>query len=310
MIPLAVYGESPWDKYTGANAFGPSKAPQWNQWMRSRPEVIVGWAPYQQCNIGSFPKLLIYLDAYAIYKNPDGTPNFPVDPLNKQPVSDCILHDDKGNLLFIPWGCNAGTCPQFAGDLRNPGFVRAQIQSIANLKQAGYQGIFIDDVNLQLDVGNGTGAIVAPSGVTPESWAWAMVDFVEKVRGTFPDLLIAHNSVWWDTAPEEAVNRQIVACNYYNMERGYGDPGLTPLQFAHQVQFVDRIHRYGRNVIQMEYSQNPNNTGPTGPTNGLTLQDKVNWFQTGYAPGDLMIVKDLFPDDAGTGWGVMNGEKP
>ena len=279
MIPLAIYGETPWDKYT--------LSPHWQQWMRERPELIVGWHPAQKPNIGIYPELLIYLDLYAIYN--DGKPN---NLASQHP--DWILHDDAGNNLFIPWGCNNGACPQFAGDLTNPAFRQYQMQQIQNLKDLGYQGVYLDDVNLALSVGDGTGKMVAPSGVSRENWARHVVEFLEGVRSFFPTFTIAHNAVWFADVPVEYLNRQIVSCTYFNIERGYGDPNLTEIQKARQLKFVDHVHSYGRNVIQLEYSQHANNADPaTGP---LTLQDKIDWFKLGYSHGDLMVVYDLYPD--------------
>lgn len=288
MIPIAVYGNSAWDKYT-------ITTPAWKEWMMSRPEMVMGWAPYQQPNIGVYKSVIIYLDTYAIYNN---TPAAATDVAVLHP--DWILHDNAGNPLFIPWGGANGTFPQFAGDLTNPAFRANQIAAITSLMKTGYQGVFLDDMNMSLDVCNQAGVATVPSGYNEQVWAASFVTFAEEVRAAFPKATIIHNAVWFDAAPQDLIDRQIKACNYYNMERGYGDPNLNSYTIAQQLEFVQHIHSLGTNVIQEEYSQNPIAPGT------FTLQDKINFFILGYKAGDLMTVNDLFPDDTGNGWALMD----
>jgi hypothetical protein len=267
MIPLLVYAQTPWDKYTLDGG--------WQQWLRWRADAVSGWSPAQDKNVGRFARLWAYLDAYAIY-NPSGV-------ATQHP--DWVLKDTSGKPLYIPWGCVNGTCPQYAGDITNPDFVAYQMSCIGALLPLGYTGLYLDDVNLELKVGDGTGALVAPAGVTPESWADHMATYLEKIRSTFKLLEVAHNSVWFANAPADAVSRQVEACDYVNYERGFGDPNLTPGKMVEQFLSIDNVHQAGRHVIQMEYQH-------AAPDLGFL----VGCFLLAYQPGDLMAVLDLFPD--------------
>src|SRR5689334_9979399 len=96
----------------------------------------------------------MYQDSYAIYVS--GDPRATAHPA-------WILHDDQGNPLYIPWGCSAGTCPQYAADFGNPDFRADWIAQAASALAGGtYRGLFIDDVNLDWRVGDSWGNFVPP----------------------------------------------------------------------------------------------------------------------------------------------------
>lgn len=284
MTPIAVYGSSNWNIYTG-DRNGP--APLWNQWLRARPEMVIGWSPDQDHNLGVCKQVICYMDTYAI-------------PTTNTVHPEWILTDSSQNKLYQPYNCVNGSCQAYAGDLTNPAFVANQMGVVQAIANAKYQGVFFDNANLGLKASDGTGKIIMPSGFTSEIWARAMANFFAEVRSSFPKLVIVMNSVWFDGAPELWVRNAIVSGTYYNIQRGYGDPNLSDYAKAQQLKFVDMVHSLGRNVIQMEDSQNPVGSST------MTLQEKVNWFNLGYKAGDLMIVPDLYPNDTGTGWSILN----
>lgn len=282
MIPVAIYASSAFNSYTGIAG---APAPQWNEWMRARPEMIIGWSPWQDVNVGVYKNLLAYMDTYAAENN---IPQKPTDIAVTHP--DWILHDSAGNKLFIPYNCANGSCQAYAMDLTNPAVIANQMANVEVIANAKYQGVFFDNANLALKAGDGNGNIVMPDGFTNEIWSRAIANFFAEVRASFPKLVLVMNSVWFDGANSLWVRNAIVSGTYYNMQRGYGDPNLSDYQKGQQLEFVQMVHSLGRNVIQMEDSQNPVGSST------MTLQEKIEWFALGYKSGDLMIVSDAFPD--------------
>jgi hypothetical protein len=86
-----------------------------------------------------------------------------------------------------------------------------------------------------------------------------MVEFVETVRATFPDIEIWHNAIWYSDSPgfdNELVSRQIRAADVIHLERGMNDPGLKSgtSKFGMQtfMNFIDRVHELGANVALLD----------------------------------------------------------
>jgi hypothetical protein len=119
------------------------------------------------------------------------------------------------------------------------------------------------------NVGDGSGQQVAPidprtgAAMTDAAWKSYFADFLEQVRAALPGVEIVDNAVWFTgggshdgTQPEIA--RQIAACDYYHMERGFNDPGLTGgtgvwSVFA-MMRFIDNAHARGTHVILQSYA--------------------------------------------------------
>src|SRR5439155_17702141 len=114
-----------------------------------------------------------------------------------------ILKDSAGNNLYIPWGCSGGTCPQYAGDIGNPAWRQYFIDNAKALMAKGYKGLFIDDVDMDMNVGNGQGQQVAPidprtgAAMTDTAWKGYFADFLEQVHAALPGVEITHNAVWF-----------------------------------------------------------------------------------------------------------------
>jgi hypothetical protein len=204
------------------------------------------------------PAAWVYMDSYAIYVN---------SPLIRQ-HPEWILKDASGKYLYIPWGCSNGTCPQYAGDISNPNFRGYQIAQFraalaANgSSRCGYRGLWLDDVNFNMAVGDGSGNWVAPidpatnQPITLSSWEAYFAEYVEMIRASLPPSVeILHNSVWYaGTGPQDPyVSRQIAAANYINLERGFGDAALTggtgPFSLRSLLNFIDRVHSLGAAVV-------------------------------------------------------------
>src|SRR4051794_41001654 len=121
-------------------------------WIRSKFWRMMVYNPYFADKTSWYSHGWSYADLYAIYRDSDIARDHP----------DWILRDGAGNKLYIPWGCSGGTCPQYAADITNPAFRAWWISSAKAALAKGYQGLWIDDVNLELRVGDGTGKQVAP----------------------------------------------------------------------------------------------------------------------------------------------------
>jgi putative glycosyl hydrolase-like family 15 (GHL15) protein len=224
------------------------------QWMRDHWQRGVVYSTYWDSRNSWYPNAWVYLNAYAIY-NPSAL-------ATQHP--DWILKDATGNKLYIPWGCSGGTCPQYAADVGDPDFRQYYI-ALAKAKIAlGYKGIFMDDVDMDIGVGNGSGQQVAPldrrtgQPMTDEAWKGYFAEFMEQVRSALPGVEIAHNAVWFagggqHDASNPYIAREVRAADYVNMERGFNDSGLTGGTGVWSVyalmRYVDMTHSYGAHVV-------------------------------------------------------------
>jgi hypothetical protein len=230
----------------------PTSAEQ--QWMRGHYERMQTYSPYFDARLSWYP------NAWA-YKN-----SFGVQPGSWVAVQhpEWILRDTSGNLLYLNWGCSAGTCPQYAGDFGNPSFRSRWIGEARQLIARGYKGLWVDDVNLDFRTSNGSGTLVLPVDprtgrtMTPADWRRYMAEFMEQLRAAVPAAEIAHNAIWYAGPVSDAyVRRQINASDYFNLERGVYDRGLVygngQWGFETFLAYVDSVHSLGRSVIMMDY---------------------------------------------------------
>jgi hypothetical protein len=175
-----------------------------------------------------------------------------------------VLRDPGGNLLYIPWGCSGGSCPQYAGDFGNPAFREHWIAEARATLDRGYIGLWVDDVNLAWRVSDGEGNTVTPVDprtgalMTLADWRRYLAEFMEAIRAAFPAAEIAHNAIWYAGAVDDPyVRRQIRAADYFNLERGATDDGLVggdgTYGFETWLAFVDSVHALGAAVVMMDY---------------------------------------------------------
>jgi hypothetical protein len=242
-----------WDSFTSTSD------PAVQTSIRNTLFRIETYAPYFNAKLSWMPRAFVYFDSYAIYTN---SPLATAHP-------EWILKGSLGQKLYIPWGCSGGTCPQYAGDISNPAFVAYQIAQITSYIGAGgspsngYSGLFLDDVNLGFTVSDVTGAFVAPidsnthQPMSLTNWQMYFARYVEAVRNALPKTVeIIHNSQW-AVSQNQYVSREITAADYVNMERGFGDTGLTggsgQFSLATYMQFVDYVHSLGSAVIIDDY---------------------------------------------------------
>jgi hypothetical protein len=222
-------------------------------WMRRHYERMVTYSPYFDPRTSWYSAGWMYKDAYAIYRRSELARRHP----------DWILRDANGNALYIPYGCTAGVCPQYAGDFGNPSFRQHWLEEATRRLRLGYVGLFIDDVNMDWRVGNGSGDFVVPvdprTGVSMRlvDWQRYMAEFMEYVRRHLPSVEIAHNVIWYaDTtvgAQKQHVDRELDSADYVNLERGVNDSGLQGgtgrFGFGKFLAFVDYVHARGIDVV-------------------------------------------------------------
>jgi hypothetical protein len=222
-------------------------------WFATHVWRMTVYAPYFNERTGWFHNGWVYKDAYAIYP---GTPE-------ATEHTEWILKSASGEDLYIPWGCSGGSCPQYAGDIASASYRRAWIEDLSSELAHGYRGVFIDDVNMELDVGNGRGEMVAPidpatgAPMTAEAWRGYMAIFMEEVRAALPAVEIVHNGVWYSDedagTANASIRAEIESANYYFLERGANDSGLTGgdghWSLNAFLSFVEQVHAVGRDVV-------------------------------------------------------------
>jgi hypothetical protein len=229
-------------------------------WMRSHYAQMRGYPPFFDQALDWAPGADFYQDLYALY------PSLPEDKKLITDHPDWILRDAHGKPLYIPWACAGGTCPALAADPGNAAF-RAEWVRRASAKLAqGYEGVFIDNVVLEMNVGDGSGSQVRPidprtrAPMTDEAWGRYMAEFLEGIRAALPNARITHNVRWWLSRSNPYVRRAASAADVIELERGFNDGGLTggggTFGFSTLLRYVDWQHRLGNDVVVEPYLSN------------------------------------------------------
>jgi len=235
------------------NQYTSDPSPEAEEWLRTHMWRMTVWSPYFDEKTAWFPDGWVYDDAYAIYTEEKLASEHP----------EWILRDASGNKLYIPYGCSGQSCPQYAADISNPAYRHYWIENLKEEVSHGYRGVFIDDVNMNMQVGNGSEQHVAPidpqtgEPMTEEAWRHYMAQFMAEVRTALPGVEIVHNAIWF--ADEHAgtsdpdIRSEISSANIINLERGANDSGLTggngPWSLNALLAYVDEVHALGRGVV-------------------------------------------------------------
>ena len=241
----------------GFDMFTSSPSAEQQAWMRAHYARMRTYAPYFDSRLGWFPDAWAYQDAYAAYRGQALASQHP----------DWILKDAQGNKLYIPFGCSGGVCPQYAADFGNPEFRAWWISQAAQTMAKGYRGLFVDDVNMDWRVGNGSGQFVAPQDprtgatMTEANWRRYMAEFMEQVRQALPGKEIVHNAIWYAGCGQTAdscwsdasIRRELLAADVIELERGVNDGGITGGggRFGYETFMarVDWLHSQGKGVV-------------------------------------------------------------
>jgi hypothetical protein len=252
-VRFALRTGSDFDVFTNA------LSPVIGDWLNKKIWRMQVSAGYFDSRLSWYPNALIYKDLYGIpYYSPI---------VSQHP--DWILKDRNGNMLYVPFACDGQGCSQFAGDPGNANFRNWWIQNAAQSLSLGYKGLWIDDVNMYFQVGDGSANRVAPRDprtgmtMTYDAWRNYIAGFTQQIRSAFPDKEITHNVIWFsddDSTSDPAITRQIQSADYVVLERGISDGGLVgdngPWSVNAYLNFIDYVHRLGRGVIIDELSYN------------------------------------------------------
>jgi Hypothetical glycosyl hydrolase family 15 len=231
------------------------------EWISGHVWRMGAYSPYFDSRTSWYPNGWVYDDAYAIYGGSQLASQHP----------DWILRDAAGSMLYIPFGCSGGTCPQYAGDISNPGFRHHWIENAMAEFARGYRGVFVDDVNMDMQVGNGQGESIAPidpttgAAMTSTAWRGYMARFMQEVRAALPGTEIVHNVIWFAAdhagASDPSIRSELSSANYVYLERGVNDSGLTGGTGSWSVNallsYVDEIHALGRGIVLDGVARDP-----------------------------------------------------
>lgn len=222
--------------------------------MRRHFWGIVSYAPAFDGFLSFAPPTLVYKDLYAIGRNDNAT-------LSAHP--EWVLKDASGKRLYIDWGCQPGPCPQVAGDIGSPTFRANWIAEAKAAVAKGYSGIWIDDANMEIRVGDETGAPATPvdprtgKPMTFANWRRYVAEFLEQIRREIPQTQLVANVLWFGGTSigrdsDQFIRRAYTAVDRLNLERGFNDEGLTAGYAPRDIwsvdvfmQFIDRMHDLG-----------------------------------------------------------------
>jgi hypothetical protein len=251
---------------------------QYDNWINSHFWRLQTSAGYFDPYLPYLPNTWAYFDSYGIHSGSSLISQHP----------DWIFRDAYGNNLFIPWGCSGGTCPQYAFDFSNQGYISWWIGQAKAMAAKGYKGLWVDDVNLAMRISNGSGTNVVPidratnQPMTDAAWRQYFANFMTQVRQALPGVEIVHNAIWsagpGAVGSDPSVQQEIKAADYINLERGVGDSGLTGDGSYWSVQnlfnYIDTVHRLGAKIIIEDLS----NIGEYGPASYFMISSGMDAF--------------------------------
>jgi hypothetical protein len=223
------------------------------QWFQSHVWRMMVYSPFFDNKLTWYPAGWVYVNLYGLHTDSQVVRDHP----------EWLLRDAQSNPLYIPYDCANGSCPLYAADVSNSQYRSYWISRARELVSKGYRGLWIDDVNLEFRVSDGSGHHVAPvepsAGRTMpyEDWKSHVAEFCEEIRRAFPDSEILHNAIWYAGGPKRdsdpSVARELQAADYINLERGVADSGLTGGEREWSLdaffRYVDRRHSAGKGVV-------------------------------------------------------------
>jgi hypothetical protein len=228
-------------------------SPAVRSWLNNHVWRLDVYSPYFDSRTAWEPNSWVYQDAYALY----------TDSSVASQHREWILRDAYGHPLYIPWGCSNGSCPQFAADISSPAFRQWWIADARAKLTAGYRGLFVDDVNMEMRVGDRQGNAVTPvdpstrQPMTDSAWRNYVAQFMLEIRSAFPGMEITHNAIWFAHndagGADSSIRSEISSANYVYLERGVNDAGLTggsgPWSLNALLSYVDEVHALGRSIV-------------------------------------------------------------
>lgn len=295
-VHFVRFTESSFDQYLE------NPSPSTQTWLNTHIWRMGTYAPYFDSMTSWYANSWMYKDSYAIYTDESIATKHP----------EWVLRDAAGNPLYIPWGCSNGSCPQYAGNIANQAFRQWWIANAkTELSSANYRGLFVDDVNMEMRVGNGHEETVAPidpatgQPMTTAAWRAYMAQFMQEIRTALPSTEIVQNAIWYsdgDAGTSEAsIRSQISASNYIYLERGVNDSGITggngQWSLNALFSFVDQVHALGKGVVL-------DGTSSSVPAMEYNL---ASYFLVS-SGNDGVSGADQTPENWWAGWNVNLGE--
>jgi hypothetical protein len=221
------------------------------EWMKRNYVRMLVYSPYFDSRLSWYPNGWVYKDTYAI----------PVGSSLASQHTEWILRDTDGRLLYIPYGCGGGTCPQYAGDVGNRDFRAHWIGEARATMAAGYKGLFQDDFNMRLQIGDGSGRLVTPMNprtgrlMTVDEWRGYMADFATEIRQALPRAELVQNQVYFFATPSDPnVIRATRNANFVWIERAFNDAGIVggagQYGFETLLAFIDAVHDAGVGTVE------------------------------------------------------------
>jgi hypothetical protein len=228
-------------------------SPTARSWLNTHIWRMGVYAPYFNAMTAWYPNGWLYKDAYALYTDQSVASQKP----------DWVLRDASGAPLYIKWGCSNGTCPQYAANISSRAFRQWWISNARAELATAYRGLFVDDVNMEMQVSNGHEEATAPidpstgQPMTAGAWRAYMATFMQEVRAALPGAEIVHNVIWFSAdhagAADPSIRTELSSANYVYLERGVNDAGLTGGRGSWSVNallsYIDEIHALGRGVV-------------------------------------------------------------
>lgn len=241
----------------------PSSFDHWTKRRRCgrfyrRYHRVIFYPPFADRCASHYPNGLGYVNAQAIYRRA-ATPssNVSTSSLHRRPGRDRrILRNAQGRPLYVPYGCRRGSCPQYAADIGSPVWRRHLHNAIRDWIGKGYRGIFLDDVNWNLNVSDSSGRPARPidprtgRAMQTADWKRYMARLVRGVARAFPAADLMLNSVWWrdsDNPSDPVVARGLAAGSHYELERGVADVRRGQ-PYDQLLTAIDQIHVLGLSV--------------------------------------------------------------
>ncbi len=314
------------DMQTHFNEWQSSTSPSTQQFFRDHYTVGQVYRPFADRSLDWWGK-----DHAIEYEAATGSKSGWPDFADYEPF---ILKDADGRRLFFNFACDgAGTCSQYAEDIGDPDWQRLRIERMRPSVEAGYIGLWLDNINLThpnggFSVTDGRGNSITPidpatgEPMTRLGYDRKWVEWLELIRAEWPDITIAHNSIWYiSNQRTEEIRRQHLAADLINIERGFVDYGVKEgggrYGFDSLLAYIDWVHGLGVKVIY-------DTKGPGGTGSQITEQEflyAVATYWLAREPGDLLGIDDpskIAPDawrpeldvDLGQPLGPRYGSQP
>jgi len=242
----------------GFDSFLRHSSPAQRSFMRSHYWRVRGYTPSFDGALGWAPPSHVYVDLYALY------PSRKRDRRIMRRHPNWVLRNAAGRRLYIPYGCDGDRCTAYAANPGSAGWRKRWIAHARRQVRKGYAGLFIDNVNLEMRVGDGAGRPATPvdprteAPMTIAAWRNYVAGFTERIRAELPGAEIVHNAIWF-TARDAAAARQARAADIVELERGCSDPGLVAGDGRFGIEtflsHIDWLHSLGASVLLEPYGR-------------------------------------------------------